>query len=70
MGEISAPAKNERERKERKKGGDEGLNGFELSFPLATSFHSFPKFYNKKNCGRFGQYFHFSTISFFRGYNL
>jgi hypothetical protein len=28
-----------REKKE-KKGGDEGLNGFKLPFPLASSFHS------------------------------
>jgi hypothetical protein len=28
-----------REKKE-KKGGDEGSNGFKLSFPLASSFHS------------------------------
>jgi hypothetical protein len=40
MGEISAPGKNGRERKERKKGGDEGLNGFKLPFPLGSSFHS------------------------------
>jgi hypothetical protein len=28
-----------REKKE-KKGGDEGLNGFKLPFPLGSSFHS------------------------------
>jgi hypothetical protein len=40
MGEILAPGKDGRERKERKKVGDEGSNGFKLPFPLASSFHS------------------------------
>ena len=40
MGEILAPGKDGRERKERKKVGDEGSNGFKLPFPLASPFHS------------------------------
>jgi hypothetical protein len=39
MGEIPAPGKNGRERKERKKEGDGGSSGFKLPFLLVSSFH-------------------------------